>query len=369
MLREVGANDLKVMTFYRVLAGGDANPVVTLPATWVGTAAGMSGQIAVWRGVNATPFDTVDTTNTAAAATLFVAPAITTVTAGAMVVSVVATGDDNDLDLGTAAGFIEQMSGTAYDTTTGGDHAVGLADEVQVAPGAVGMPQWRQNNSTSDPWVAITFALRPQPPPPAERISFSFDETSWTGAAGEVIDDSTYGLDGVAVGGATTANTTPALAANPGTCRYGVFDGTNGYVQVADNAALDIIERADRGRLDLHALDAARAAHDRVERHELRVSHRHPTAPLLVVERQRRHRALDHDDDADRAESVVSRRRHLSIGRAAHLHQRRRAGHDGQLHRHARDEHSCRCSSARTGTSRRASSTATSTRCASSPTR
>ena len=66
-----------------------------------------------------------------------------------------------------------------------------------------------------------------------ERISFSFNETAWTGAAGEVIDDGPYGLHGVAVGGAATANTTPA-------CRYGAFDGATGYVEVADNAALDI---------------------------------------------------------------------------------------------------------------------------------
>ena len=66
-----------------------------------------------------------------------------------------------------------------------------------------------------------------------ERISFSFNETVWTGAAGEVIDDSPYGLHGAAVGGAATANTTPA-------CRYGVFDGATGYVEVADNAALDV---------------------------------------------------------------------------------------------------------------------------------
>src|SRR5512137_1208690 len=52
-LQEVGANDLKIVTFYRVLAGGDADPAVTLPAAWQGNSAGMSGQIAVWRGVEA----------------------------------------------------------------------------------------------------------------------------------------------------------------------------------------------------------------------------------------------------------------------------------------------------------------------------
>jgi MSHA biogenesis protein MshQ len=73
-----------------------------------------------------------------------------------------------------------------------------------------------------------------------QRLSFGFEEPVWTGAPGEVVDDSTFGMHGVAVGGATTANATPVVATDPGTCRYGVFDGANGYVEVADNAALDI---------------------------------------------------------------------------------------------------------------------------------
>jgi MSHA biogenesis protein MshQ len=245
VLREVGANDLRLVTFYRVLAAGDADPSVAVPSGWTGSSAGMSGQIAVWRGVEAaTPFDVADTTATSNDDDVFDAPSITTVTAGAMVASVVASSDDNDLGLNNSAGFTARMSGGNYDTTTGGDHSVGLADERQNTVGAVAMPEWEQNDNESDDWAAVTFALRPfvPPPLPAERVSFSFDEPAWTGAAGEVVDDSTFGLDGVAVGGASTANTTPALAANPGTCRYGVFDGANDYVQIADNAALDITD-------------------------------------------------------------------------------------------------------------------------------
>ena len=238
VLQQVSSTDLKVMTFYRVLAGADANPVVTLPAAWVGSSAGMSGQIAVWRGANtSTPFDVADTTGVANPDDLFVAPAITTVTANARVVSVVGTSDNNNLGLNAAASFTAQMSGTGYDTAIGGDHAMGVADKVQAAAGLVAMPEWEQNNAEPDRWAAITFALRP---PPAQRLSFSFDEPSWTGAAGEVVDDSTFGLDGTAFGGATTANTTPALSGNPGTCRYGAFDGSADYVEVPDNNALDI---------------------------------------------------------------------------------------------------------------------------------
>jgi hypothetical protein len=240
VFQNVAASDLRVMTFYRVLGGGDVNPAVTLPAGWVGSSAGMSGQIAVWRGVDAAaPFDVADTTAGSNPDDVLTAPAITTVTANAFVVSVVATSDNNDLGLATANGFTARMSGAGYDTTVGADHAVGLADKLQATAGAVTMAVWEQNNAEPDRWAAITFALRRFVPPP-ERISFSFEEPAWTGGAGEVVDDASFGLHGVAVGGATTANATPALAANPGTCRYGVFDGSNDYVEVADAAALDI---------------------------------------------------------------------------------------------------------------------------------
>ena len=162
VLEKVSSTDLKIMTFYRVLAGGDANPALTLPAGWVGSSAGMSGQIAVWRGIDTTtPFDVADTTGSSNPSATFTAPAITTATAGALVVSAVATSDTNDLGLSAAAGFTARMSSTSYQTTTGGDHAVGVADIVKAAAGAVSMPTWQQTANSPDRWALITFALRP----------------------------------------------------------------------------------------------------------------------------------------------------------------------------------------------------------------
>ena len=65
------------------------------------------------------------------------------------------------------------------------------------------------------------------------RLSLDFDEPAWTNTVGEVVDDSTYGLNGTPFGDATTASTSAI-------CRYGVFDGVNEYVEVPDNAALDL---------------------------------------------------------------------------------------------------------------------------------
>ena len=71
-------------------------------------------------------------------------------------------------------------------------------------------------------------------------VFYSFEETIWNGTGGQVLDGGSNGMNGTAVGGAVNAETAPALATNPGTCRYGVFDGNNDYVEVPDAATLDI---------------------------------------------------------------------------------------------------------------------------------
>jgi hypothetical protein len=88
---------------------------------------------------------------------------------------------------------------------------------------------------TNEP--TLTLAGQEQLAPVAQ---YRFDETTWNGTNGEVADSSASNLDGVALSGPITSNSTPAVSGNPGTCRYGVFDGSNDYVQVADNSALDI---------------------------------------------------------------------------------------------------------------------------------
>jgi hypothetical protein len=69
---------------------------------------------------------------------------------------------------------------------------------------------------------------------------WGFEQPTWAGAAGEVTDD-TNGLNGTRFGQATTGDSSPApaLGTNPGTCRYGNFDGVDEYVEVPDNDSLD----------------------------------------------------------------------------------------------------------------------------------
>ena len=62
------------------------------------------------------------------------------------------------------------------------------------------------------------------------------DEAAWDGTAGEVVDSSGRGyhgtgVNGVATGGASMSDW--AIASNPGTCRYGTFDGSDDYVALS----------------------------------------------------------------------------------------------------------------------------------------
>ncbi|MDZ7670253.1 MAG: LamG domain-containing protein [Gammaproteobacteria bacterium] len=68
-------------------------------------------------------------------------------------------------------------------------------------------------------------------PDVAPVLELAMDETSWNGTPDEVID-SASGWHGSAFGGAVTSRDTPAIAGDPGTCRYGVFDGTDDHVLV-----------------------------------------------------------------------------------------------------------------------------------------
>ena len=75
---------------------------------------------------------------------------------------------------------------------------------------------------------------------PDALLSFRMDEESWGSGSGVVEDSSGSGLNGTAVNGPVTNNLDPALEGDPGTCRYGEFDGNNDYINISDDPLLDL---------------------------------------------------------------------------------------------------------------------------------
>ncbi len=75
---------------------------------------------------------------------------------------------------------------------------------------------------------------------PVPVAEYHFDESNWNGISNEVRDDSGNELHGVAKSGANTKQLSPAIIGNPGSCGYGVFDGQNDYVEIADSPQFDI---------------------------------------------------------------------------------------------------------------------------------
>lgn len=96
---------------------------------------------------------------------------------------------------------------------------------------------------TNEPDVELLGAAE-QFAPVAE---WRMEETGWNGASGEVLDSASQGLHLASMqsggSGANTALATPARPGNPGSCRYGAFDGANDYLQRGDHAALDMTSR------------------------------------------------------------------------------------------------------------------------------
>lgn len=69
---------------------------------------------------------------------------------------------------------------------------------------------------------------------PEPLVTYRMEQSAWSGDPGEVLDTSGHGRDATALGGANTGQTDPAIPGNPGTCRYGEFDGRNDQLRDAD---------------------------------------------------------------------------------------------------------------------------------------
>jgi MSHA biogenesis protein MshQ len=69
---------------------------------------------------------------------------------------------------------------------------------------------------------------------PQPLVTYRMEQSSWAGDPGEVLDTSGNGRHATAHNGADTGQAGPAIPGNPGTCRYGDFDGANDYLRDGD---------------------------------------------------------------------------------------------------------------------------------------
>ena len=68
---------------------------------------------------------------------------------------------------------------------------------------------------------------------------WQMDESNWTGGLNEVADNSGNGYHGSVNNGASTDDTSPAIAGDPGTCDYGLFTQADQRVSIPYQAALN----------------------------------------------------------------------------------------------------------------------------------
>lgn len=69
---------------------------------------------------------------------------------------------------------------------------------------------------------------------PQALVTYRMEQSSWSGSPGEVLDSSGNDRHATALNGANTGQAGSAIPGNPGTCRYGDFDGTNDQLRDAD---------------------------------------------------------------------------------------------------------------------------------------
>ncbi len=231
-LLQSDSNSIVQALYYRFATASETGSVTW---TW-STSRRAAGGIAVYRGVDPSQapgpvaVDSDDDDD-------LEAPAQTVVEANSLLLTLYSLNRGNETL--TAAGSMT----TAYHRSSTENSGVTLLASYEQRP-TTGSTGIRTANSTdSRDWIAHSLLLRPLPVSSGALLSWWLDESSWTGAAGEVLDASGNGLGGTVFNGAATASTTPALPQvnAQGTCGYGVFSSASSqYVQRADSNLLDL---------------------------------------------------------------------------------------------------------------------------------
>jgi MSHA biogenesis protein MshQ len=126
------------------------------------------------------------------------------------------------------------VSGAYITAVTGGGTTWTVTANTGIGSGTLGLNQTGPGSvvpTLSGTFTGQVYTISATP----ALAEYRMDEASWNGTVGEVVDSSGSGNHAQSFNSASTDAATPAIATNPGTCRYGVFDNgttiTQGYVQ------------------------------------------------------------------------------------------------------------------------------------------
>lgn len=220
-LNTSSGSTMRSAVYYRVVTGAEpASYTFTLSSS--GRAVGI---IAAYRGVDtANPIDVAGGQANSSASTI-TAPSVTASVSGGTLVALFS------IATGTTISAPAGMNLRGSDTSGAASGiAMGLADQYLAASGATGTRGASAGSSAVN--VGQLLVLRPASTVAAPVAWYKLDEASWNATAGEVVDSGSAGLNGTALGGATTGAGVK--------CRAGVFPGATGRVDVAYNSRLDM---------------------------------------------------------------------------------------------------------------------------------
>jgi MSHA biogenesis protein MshQ len=226
--------------WYRIATSADVAGSTVYTWTVTGSSR-VGGAISAFRGVdntnpvvgfsssNACTYTTgvgCATSATSSPSTTRTAPSLTPGVANSTLVAVYSA-SDGTADTPTAPTGTTQIFAAG---TADGANGLLLSAFYERFANATASGTFLSTGSTSAESVGGTVALQPATVSPS--AYWHFDQTAWTGTAGEVIDSGGSGYNAVAAHSATTSGTTPALSGSPGTCNYGGFNGTTQYVEM-----------------------------------------------------------------------------------------------------------------------------------------
>jgi len=213
--------------WYRIATSADVAGSTTYTWTVTGSSR-VGGAIIAFRGVdNSNPVVAYNTVANTASSKSRIAPSLTPGVANTTLVALYSAADGT-ADTPSAPSGTTQIFAAG---TADGANGLFLSAFYERFTAATASGTFVSTSSSiSAESVGGTVSLQPATVSPS--AYWHFDESVWTGTAGEVIDSGGSAYNGVAAHSATPAAVSPALSGSPGTCSYGAFNGSTQYVEM-----------------------------------------------------------------------------------------------------------------------------------------